>query len=71
MKLILCLIQEPETSAFEQEVADLKIRHFKIAKLTPELNGKVEHFNRTIKQAILNRLWNGVTLFKAQKIVHE
>ena len=63
--------KEPKLSAFEQEVADLKIRHFKIAKGTPELNGKVERFNRTIKKAMQNRLWNGVTLFEAQKIVDE
>ena len=46
--------KEPKISAFEQEVADLKIRHFKIAKGTPELagrpcnpDGKVERFNKT------------------------
>ena len=52
--------KEPKLSAFEQEVADLKIRHFKIAnkiaKETPELNGKVERFNRTIKKAMQNQL---------------
>ena len=63
--------KEAKISAFEQEVADLKIRHFKIAKGTPELNGKVERFNRTIKKAMQNRLWNGVTLFEAQKIVDQ
>ena len=49
------LIQEPKLSAFEQEVTDLKIRHFKITKGMPELNGKVKRFNRTIKQAMQNQ----------------
>ena len=38
---------------------------------TPQLNGKVERFNQTIKKAMKNRLWNGVTLEEAREIVDE
>ena len=61
----------PTYSAFEQEIDFLKIRHAKISKGTPELNGKVERFNSTIKNAMQNRLYNGITLELAQRIVDD
>lgn len=63
--------KEARTSLFEDELKFLKIRHARIAKGTPELNGKVERFNKTIKRALQNRLWNGITLPEAQKIVDD
>lgn len=63
--------KDPVFSAFEQKLEELKIFHYKIRKRTPQLNGKVERFNQTIKKAMENRLYNGVTLGDARSIVDE
>jgi len=63
--------KQAKISAFEEFVRYEKIRHYLIRLRTPQLNGKVERFNQTIKKAMKNRLYNGVSIQDAQIIVDE
>lgn len=58
-------------SAFEEYTQSQGIRHYLIRIRTPQLNGKVERFNQTIKRAMRNRLYDGITLTEARQIVDE
>jgi transposase InsO family protein len=48
--------------AFELELQRLGIRHHLIKPGTPELNGKIERFNQTIKRELSRHLRQGMTL---------
>jgi len=54
--------KEARLGAFEQELQRLKIRHYLIKPGTPELNGKIERFNQTIKRELSRHLRQGMTL---------
>lgn len=54
--------KEARLGGFEIEMERLKIRHYLIKPGTPELNGKIERFNGTIKSELRQYLRNGMTL---------
>lgn len=54
--------KEARLGGFEQELQRLKIQHYLIKPGTPELNGKIERFNQTIKRELLRHLRSGMTL---------
>lgn len=54
--------KEARLGAFEQELLRLKIQHHLIKPGTPELNGKIERFNQTIKRELQRHLRQGMTL---------
>lgn len=54
--------KEARLGGFEEEMQRLKIRHYLIKPGTPELNGKIERFNGTIKSELSQYLRNGMTL---------
>ena len=64
-------MKEAKISAFEEFLQENKIDHYLIKPRTPQLNGKVERFNQTIKKAMKNRLYDGVTIEEARQIVNE
>jgi len=54
--------KEARLGGFEIEMQRLKIRHHLIKPGTPELNGKIERFNGTIKSELRQYLRNGMPL---------
>jgi len=63
--------KEAKISAFEEFTRDEKISHYLIKPRTPQLNGKVERFNQTIKKAMAHRIYNGITIVEAREVVNE
>jgi len=54
--------KEARLGAFEQELLRLNIQHHLIKPGTPELNGKIERFNQTIKRELRRHLRQGMTM---------
>lgn len=54
--------KEARLSGFEEELQRLGVRHHLIKPGTPELNGKIERFNQTIKRELGRHLRQGMTL---------
>lgn len=52
-------IKEAKVSGFEQVLMDEKIKHHLIRPRTPQLNGKIERFHRTIKRELDLQALNG------------
>ena len=48
---------------------DNNIKHKLIRPRTPQLNGKVERFNQTLKKSLKNRLQDGMSLPQIQAVV--
>ena len=56
-------------SGYEQYLMDNNIKHKLIRPRTPQLNGKVERFNQTLKNSLKNRLQDGMSLPQIQAVV--
>lgn len=54
--------KDARLGAFEHELQRLKIKHHLIRPGTPELNGKIERFNQTIKRELSRHLRQGMSL---------
>ena len=57
-------------SGFEQFLKDNKIQHHLIKPRTPQHNGKVERFNKTLKREMSNILLDGLSMNEIKKRVH-
>ncbi len=56
-------------SGFEEYLREAGIEHKLIRPGTPELNGKVERFNQTLKRALEGKIKNGMSIIEIQTIV--
>jgi transposase InsO family protein len=54
--------KEARKGGFELELERLQIEHYLIKPGTPELNGKIERFNQTIKRELSRHLQNRMTM---------
>ena len=61
--------KEAVKSGYEQYLDQKKIRHKLIRPRTPQLNGKVERFNQTLKRSLRGRLKDGMNIPQIQEIV--
>ena len=63
--------KEPVKSGYEQYLEMNQIQHKLIRPRTPQLNGKVERFNYTLKRSLKNKLQDGMSIPQVQEIVDE
>ena len=56
-------------SGYEQYLDENDIEHKLIRPYTPQLNGKVERFNQTLKNSLKNRLKDGMSIPEIQKVL--
>ena len=63
--------KEAVKSGYEQYLERNKIEHKLIRPRTPQLNGKVERFNYTLKRSLKGRLQNGMSIPQVQEVVDE
>ena len=61
--------KEAVMGAFEIELGRLEVEHHLIKPGTPELNGKIERFNGTIKTELRRHLKAGMTLVQIIAVV--
>ena len=61
--------KEAVKSGYEQYLEEQEIEHKLIRPRTPQLNGKVERFNYTLKRSLKGRLENGMNIAQVQEIV--
>ena len=58
-------------SGYEQYLETNQIEHKLIRARTPQLNGKVERFNYTLKRSLKGKLQDGMSIPEIQKVVNE
>ena len=58
-------------SGYEQYLETNQIEHKLIRPRTPQLNGKVERFNYTLKRSLKGKLQDGMSIPEIQKVVNE
>ena len=63
--------KEAVLSGYEQYLKTSQIEHKLIRPRTPQLNGKVERFNYTLKRSLRRKLKDGMRISQIQKIVDE
>ena len=63
--------KEAVKSCYEQYLADHNIEHKLIRPRTPQLNGKVERFNQTLKRSLRGKLRDGMSIGEIQKLVDD
>ena len=61
--------KEAVRSGYEQYLKENRIVHKLIRPYTPQLNGKVERFNQTLKNSLKGRLQDGMNLPQIQEVV--
>lgn len=64
-------VKEAVLSGFEKFLKKLRVRHYLIRPRTPQLNGKVERFNQTIKRELSSRLQSGMTFEQIKQLVDD
>lgn len=62
-------LSDVKISEFDQLLQSMNINHVLITPRTPQLNGKVERFNRTMKRHLRHKLRDGMTIAKIQAVV--
>ncbi len=63
--------KESVLSGFEEFLQENNILHKLIKPRTPQLNGKVERFNQTLKRGLKGKIKDGMTIQEIQQIVDE
>jgi len=63
--------RQAKVSEFDQLLEGYSIRHYLIKPGTPQLNGKVERFNQTLKRHLKSKIYDGMTTQQVQQIVDE
>ena len=63
--------KEAVRSGYEQYLDSNGIKHKLIRPRTPQLNGKVERFNQTLKRCVRGRLKDGMSIRAIQRVIDE
>ena len=63
--------KEAVRSGYEQYLDSNGIKHKLIRPRTPQLNGKVERFNQTLKRCVRGRLKDGMSIQAIQRVIDE